>query len=279
MSVPDIPFDAVAELLRETAAEDILPHYRSLQASEIEEKSPGDLVTVADQAAERRIAERLPKLLAGSTVVGEEMVHADESVLNRLDGDAPVWVVDPLDGTGNFAAGEPTFAVMVSLILAGETQAGWIYDPQPDSEGERMAIAEKGGGCRVNGEALTISPAPRDPSNMRGGLATKFLPDDLRGIVEGAAGQFERTWTTMCAGHEYFALLSGEKHFKLFYRTLPWDHAAGGLIYTEAGGYIRRLDGSHYRPTDGRKGMLSATDPETWQTVHATLFPGVDFTR
>ncbi|NQV43800.1 MAG: inositol monophosphatase [Rhodospirillales bacterium] len=266
-----IPISDVEVLLKETAAEDILPYYQRLSDSDVEEKSPGDLVTVADQAAELRLAERLPGLLPGSIVVGEEMTYADESILDRLQGDAPVWVIDPLDGTGNFAAGERIFAIMVSLMHRGETCAGWIFDPL----GDRMAVAEQGGGCRLNGLPVHIAPAPDDPAMMQGGLATKFLPEDLRTGVEAASSKFARTWTTMCAGHEYLSLLSGEKHFKLFYRTLPWDHAAGSLMYREAGGYACRFDGSVYHPADGGKGLLLATDPDTWRRVHDILIPGV----
>lgn len=271
VSPVSIPIETVEALLRETAEKDILPHYRRLADDEIEEKTPGDLVTVADQAAERRLANRLPGLLSGSTVVGEEMVHADAGVLKRLEEDAPVWVVDPLDGTGNFAAGKPAFAIMISLIQRGETLAGWIYDPL----GERLATSENGAGCQLNGATVSIGPAPHDLAEMYGGLATGFLPDDLRSTVEAAASRFARTWTTMCAGHEYLSLLEGEKHFKLYYRTLPWDHAAGGLLYSEAGGCIRRLDGSVYCPTDDRKGLLGATDPDTWRRVQEILVPGM----
>lgn len=272
MSAVSIPFEAVDTLLREVAERDILPHYRCLMKSDIVEKSSGDLVTIADQAAERRLADRLPGLLEGSVVVGEEMVYTDERVLERLAGNAPVWVVDPLDGTGNFAAGTPAFAIMVSLIQRGKTLAGWIFDPL----GDRMAVAARGAGCRLNGTRVSIEPAPSDPAEMRGGLAVKFLPDALRGEVVAAANQFARTWTTMCAGHEYLSLLTGEKHFKLYYRTLPWDHAAGVLIYLEAGGCIRRLDGSAYCPVDDRKGILGATDPDTWRRVQGLLVPSIN---
>ena len=271
MTVLAISCEAVGALLCETAEEDILPYYQMLSAGDVEEKTPGDLVTVADQAAERRLAERLPDLLPGSSVVGEEMVHADENVLDRLQGDAPVWVIDPLDGTSNFVAGKPTFAVMVSLIHSGETIAGWIYDPL----GNRLAVAEQGRGCRINGKEVRIEPAPSDPSLMLGGLATKFLRDELRESVEAAKGIFSRTWTTMCAGHEYLSLLEGEKHFKLFYRTLPWDHAAGAMMYQEAGGFVRRFDGSAFMPVEDKKGLLMATDQATWRKVHDILLPDI----
>lgn len=159
----------------------------------------------------------------------------------------------------------------MTLMHRGETCVGWIYDPLDNC----MAVAEQGGGCWVNGSPVKVAPAPDDPARMQGGLATKFLPDDLLSAVEEGRSKFSRTWTTMCAGQEYLSLLSGEKHFELFYRTLPWDHAAGALMYREAGGYACRFDGSVYHPADGGKGLLLATDPDTWGRVHDILIPSV----
>src|SRR6185437_792815 len=101
--------------------EEVMPRFEKLESGDISEKGPGDLVTVADIAAEHRLTPALRGLLPGSLVVGEEAVAADPAVLALLDGDDYVWVVDPIDGTANFAAGIPLFAVMVALIRRGET--------------------------------------------------------------------------------------------------------------------------------------------------------------
>ncbi len=267
---PCIPLDDVEHLIRETAATDILPRFRDLAEGEIMEKSPGDVVTVADHAAETRLSTGLAKLMPGSVVVGEEMVHDDARILERLNGDDPVWVIDPLDGTGNFAAGKPAFAVMVALVRHGVTRAGWIYDPL----GNRLAVAERNGGCRLNGADVRLDSAP-PPERMHGGILTRYLPDELKGQAEAAKSRFAEISATMCAGHEYLAMLEGRKHFVLWYRTLPWDHAAGALMITEAGGHVARLDGSPYHPADGQKGLLDATDKTTWHAVHDLVLPGV----
>ncbi|HEY0700993.1 MAG TPA: inositol monophosphatase family protein, partial [Micromonospora sp.] len=136
--------EPVAALLRRAAAEAILPVFRRLDDSQIGEKAPGEVVTVADHRAEEIIAEGLPRLLPGSTVVGEEAVADDPTVLDRLRDPGAVWLVDPLDGTANFAAGHRPFAVMVALRRAGETAASWILDPVADS----LAVAVAGAGAR-----------------------------------------------------------------------------------------------------------------------------------
>ena len=110
-----IDLDRLAAIVAETAASDIMPHFRQLAARDIRDKAPGDLVTIADEAAETTLTRRLADLLPGSLVVGEEATAADPSILNRLSTDEPVWIIDPVDGTTNFAAGLPIFAVIVGL--------------------------------------------------------------------------------------------------------------------------------------------------------------------
>src|SRR5437879_2711858 len=114
MAPASVDLERVTGLIEETAALEILPRFRKLAAGDIREKEPGDLVTVADEAAEARLTPLLTALLPGSLVLGEEAAAADPKLLNRLLGDHPVWVIDPVDGTGNFAAGRPAFAVMVA---------------------------------------------------------------------------------------------------------------------------------------------------------------------
>lgn len=100
--------EAVAAIIREVARDEVLPRYKTLEAHEVRSKShPGDLVTAADEAAELALAARLRDLLPGSVVVGEEGTAANPGLLDRLTEDAPVWVLDPIDGTRNFAHGVP----------------------------------------------------------------------------------------------------------------------------------------------------------------------------
>src|SRR5262249_9551648 len=106
-----------------------MPRFRRLAAGDVREKAPGDLVTVADDAVEARLAPLLTSLVPGSTIVGEEATASDVNLLNRLHADDPVWTIDPIDGTGNFAGGIPAFAVMVAFVFKGEISAAWIHDP------------------------------------------------------------------------------------------------------------------------------------------------------
>jgi fructose-1,6-bisphosphatase/inositol monophosphatase family enzyme len=262
--------DQVAELIREVAQTIVLPRWKHLAADEVLQKAPGDLVTIADQESERALTRGLTALLPGSLVVGEEAVAADPSVRDRLGSDGAVWIVDPVDGTNNFAAGKSPFCVMVALVRGGETQAAWILDVV----GDHLTVAEAGSGAYRDGvrvKTRTDSPAA---SGLTGMISYRYFPDDLRDQGRAnAAGLGGYTAGKHCAGYEYPAVATDEQQFAMFWRILPWDHVPGSLIVTEAGGTVRRFDGSPYRPAEHKRGLLVAANDEIWATVHGTLFP------
>lgn len=114
----------VEEVIRQAAAAEIMPRFRQLAAHEIDQKSgPHDLVTDADRKAEEFLTEALTALLPGSVVVGEEAVHADPASYGAIGGTAPVWIVDPVDGTRQFVHGDSGFCTLVALVLDGVVHA------------------------------------------------------------------------------------------------------------------------------------------------------------
>ena len=260
--------DAVETLLREAAAMAILPRYRRLAAGDLEEKAPGEWVTAADRAAEHLLSTGLAALLPGSGVVGEEAVAAEPALLARLAGPGPVWLVDPLDGTANFVAGRGPFAVMVALLRGGVPIAAWMLDPLTGI----CATAEAGAGAFLDGVRLRVDADCPPLAALRGAVLTRFLPPDLRAAVARRAPAIGAVLPGVaCAGREYPAVVAGEQHFALFWRTLPWDHAPGVLFAQEAGAAARRLDGGPYRVTDRRLGLLVARNDAVWRQVRATL--------
>jgi fructose-1,6-bisphosphatase/inositol monophosphatase family enzyme len=261
----------VADLLRETAAEVVVPMFRHLTAPDVTEKAPGEVVTVADRRSEEMISAGLTALLPGSVVVGEEGVAADAAILRRLRGEAPVWIVDPIDGTANYAAGREPYAIMVALMRGGETVAAWIYEPMTDT----MAIAEAGAGTYVDG--VRVSPAPTDTpaDQLRGVVPMTYFPAARRDRVKNGRARLGEVLSGQhCAGREYLDMLTGKQQFVAFWRTLPWDHAPGALLVREAGGVVRRFDGTPYRPADDGNGLLSAVSEEVWRTVDDALSLG-----
>jgi fructose-1,6-bisphosphatase/inositol monophosphatase family enzyme len=160
--------------------------------TQIDAKAIDDVVTVADREAELFLGEGLTKILPEAALVGEEAAHADPALLDRL-GDALCWIVDPLDGTNNFAAGKPPFGVMVALAEAGETVAGWIYDPLSG----RLCHAHRGEGAWL-GERSGAGPHYRGTAAGCGDLAGIHGPRPAR---SGETGHRSATtpWSTFPA--------------------------------------------------------------------------------
>ena len=253
---PDLDPDRVGAILSEVAEAEILPRFRNLTAGQIREKQPGQLVTEADTEAERAIAARLAGLIPGAAIVGEEAVAADPGRLGALDQPGAVWVIDPVDGTGNFAAGNPRFAVILALVVDGRTRCGWILDPIS----KRLVTAAEGGGAWMAGERLSVlSEAPLD---------------QLAGSVKRSGAlsrRVARVGRLGSAAHDYLDLVTGRLHFAHFRRLMPWDHAAGVLIHAEAGGHGRMTDGSAYRPLPTEGALLLAPGEHVWTRLNALI--------
>ncbi len=251
-------------LLRAVCEKAILPHYQSLAAHQIEDKAADDVVTVADKLSEKLLAEGLEKIIPGLSMVGEEAAHADGSVMDRLSD--PCWIIDPLDGTNNFAQGKPPFGVLLAMADGGEPQMGWIYDPLSD----RFCVTEKGKGAYINGEQVKAVTSGESPAVA----AISFIfadPARREALKEHIAPFYRMVDIPRCAAEQYPRLVLGENDVSVFERTLPWDHAAGVLFLNEAGGMAARPDGSAYRVDDGRKGLIGAASPQLWGELAARL--------
>lgn len=258
--------DDVAALLRMTAEEIVLPRFRNLAAGEVEEKAPDDLVTIADKEAEVRLTDGLTRLDRDARVIGEEACAADPSLLEGIER-GRVWIIDPVDGTNNFASGRTPFGIMVALVEDGVTQAGWIYDPVAS----RLCSATLGGGAWVDGERVRTRPSAS--ALPIAAIAPYFLSEEERASIEArTAGQLTLVDIPRCAAEQYPRLVLGQNDIALFQRTLPWDHAAGALFVAEAGGVVRRPDGTDYRVGDTRRGMIGAASPGLWNKAAAILF-------
>ncbi len=247
---------AVAALMRRVAREAILPRYQALAEHEVIAKAANDMVTIADTEAEALLAEGLAAILPEAAIVGEEAVHADPALISRLDTGL-CWIIDPVDGTNNFAAGKPPFGIILALSDGGETQSGWIYDPLQD----RLCIAHKGQGAFVGGERVTARTTGETPPIAA--ISTVFLDPAQRAAVQARiAPYYTLVDIPRCAAEQYPRLVLGVNDISVFERTLPWDHAAGVLFVNEAGGKSARPDGSPYRTDQhGQKGLFAASSP------------------
>ncbi len=258
--------EEVAALMREVSAREILPRFRLLKEGEVEEKSRGDFVTIADRQAELWLTPRLEKLVSGSRALGEEAAAADPALLALLDSDAPLWTVDPVDGTGNFVAGRETFGVMISLIEAGEVRRAWIYLPVSGD----LAMAEEGAGAFLDAKGTrTRIEAGRSSTGVEkisGAFNVRFMAEDWRDRVELFADSVPRKSAYLCSAWDYTGLARGEIDLVTYHRMLPWDHAPGSLVLREAGGVLRDMsNGTDYKPRTLAGPHLAARSEESWR--------------
>lgn len=266
--------DRLTGILDEASRREVMPRFRKLALGDVREKTaPGDLVTEADEAAERFIFAELQRAFPGALLVGEEAATRDPAVLSRLADAELAFVVDPIDGTLNYASDLPLFAVMAAAIVRGETAAAVIHDPVI----EESALALRGEGAWLQGPAgktrdLGVGRA-NAPSAMSGMVSWQYFPDPLRQAIPGRFPAFAQVASLRCCGQEYRLAAAGHCDFLLYGVLNPWDHAPGALLYSEAGGHARMLDGSVYRPGRPSTGLLCAPDAESWEQVRSILAP------
>ncbi|MET7483778.1 inositol monophosphatase family protein [Streptomyces sp. NPDC005538] len=249
----------VEEAIRKAAAAEIMPRFRRLAAHEVDQKSgPHDLVTDADRNAERNLTQALGSLLPGSVVVGEEAVHADPETYEAIQGDVPVWIVDPVDGTRQFVRGETGFCMLVALARQGVLLASWTYAPARD----QLATAVKGGGAFLDG--VRLHSGRPDPSRDLE-VATShpdYTTDAQKRALLGLWADGVRTRPCGSAGLEYLAIARGELDATAFSWEAAWDHAAGLLLVEEAGGAHLTLTGEPFRITGGNALPFTAARDE-----------------
>jgi fructose-1,6-bisphosphatase/inositol monophosphatase family enzyme len=263
--LPGVDTDDVLALLVDVAEEVVNPRFRELASSQVAEKGPGDLVTVADHESEERITAALVGAWPDALVLGEEAASADPSLLDRFRSAEHAFTVDPVDGTRNFVHGSPDHAMMVAELRGGEVVRSWIWQPQH----QLAYVAERGAGATRNGERLVRPP----------------LEGELRGVTSrrswigkalGTLSALELTW--VCCGVDYPKLVEGAADYAVFRNTKPWDHAPGSLLLAEAGGHLGTVDGGPYRPQAAPpRGLVAAADRATYDLVKGLVgsLPGL----
>lgn len=255
--------EVVGDLLRRTADQVIRPRFRQLLDGEVVEKSPGEVVTVADREAEDRITEGLARIGPSLPVVGEEAAAADPSMIEVLHRGESCWVLDPLDGTANFVAGSPNYGVQLALVEDGATTAAWVFQPESGT----LWTAQRGRGTWRQGPsgapvAVRVSGAPAQLDALKAAVFTRFMTEadrdwyDSRPLPQGNPSK--------ASAIDYPAIVLGDLDLVVWSRILPWDHLPGALLLTEAGGHVSRLDGSAYAATSAASGLVAARSTAVW---------------
>ncbi|WP_296041207.1 inositol monophosphatase family protein [uncultured Agrobacterium sp.] len=272
MTLSDSDVDFLVATVADAGASEIMPRFRNLSASAISEKTSAvDLVTEADILAEKRITAALLQRFPSAHIVGEEAYDADRSVIPALR-DAPLaFVIDPVDGTFNFASGFPAFGTLLAVTVKGETVAGIIHDPVMGDS----IVSVKGAGAvlkRENGSEAKMRVAEAvGLTDMVGIFSWGHSHLDRRPMIAANMAKTKMALSLNCSAHEYWLVAAGKLHFIGHEKLMPWDHLAGVLTHQEAGGHTAKLDGTPYRPGDTEGGILSAPDRESWKMLRREI--------
>ena len=205
----------------------------------ITNKSEIDLVTESDLASERLIIDRIKTYYPRHAILAEESGSTEPADRDRQSDWR--WIIDPLDGTTNYAHGYPCFCVSIGLECKGRLELGVVYDPIRDE----IFTAERGQGAALNGRRIRVSPTP----NLASALLCTGFPYDVR-----ERGEFARHFANFIM-HAQGVRRDGAAALDLAYVAAgrfdgfweeglkPWDVAAGALLIEEAGGRVSNYVG------------------------------------
>lgn len=260
--LPDI--EQLKALVKVAAREELLKDFGH---SEFEYKDDGSVVTPADYAMQQRLEKVLKKKWPMYEILGEEMTEDEQiSVIDHAmaeksntDEIRGYWCIDPLDGTNNYIAGLPFFAVSIALIIDNQQQLGLIYDPVRDE----MFTAIKGQGAYLNGQLISHSQMKRtenkpvmaeiDLKRLPERLAVKLMKESIFASQRNF-GSSTIDWCWLSVGRFDIYLQGGQK---------MWDYAAGSLIFKESGGLSISLDSEDvFRGQLETRSVLACYDPE-----------------
>ena len=261
----------IRNLVRRAAKAEILPRFRKLDSGDISEKSgPTDLVTEADVNAEAIITRGLQIAYPNAVIVGEEAVAKDPKILEKLGEAELSFLIDPVDGTWNFAMGMPIFGTMVAACRFGRPAYGLIYDPLGDDMME-ADLVDPAVHRFPAGRTRALATAKEKPlSEMMGYLQWGLLEKAEKMRIGALLPEFHLASTIRCSAHEYRMLAQGAVDFVLGIRMTPWDHAAGVLLCQQAGGHAAMLDGREYTATE-QGYLLCASSEAVWRKIADVL--------
>ncbi len=225
-------------------------------ALDVQTKEWADLVTTADRAAERLIRERLSATYPADALYGEEEGRGQNDQSSRT------WIIDPLDGTANFAGGMNIYAVCITLVESGLVRLNVTYDPLRDE----MFDASAGGGAHLNGLPMRVA----DDCAIENALVHLAFARDRRHWRRSVAlatriteiAPHARNLGSSALAQAYVA--AGRLHAHVRVNVGDFDILGGNLLIAEAGGVATALDGTPYG--DGARGLLAAGP-----RIHAVL--------
>lgn len=262
-------------LVRRAAKAEIMPRFRTLDAGDIYTKrDENDLVTAADIEAEAMITRGLQVAFPHALVVGEEAVAKSPKLLKGIAEAELCFVIDPVDGTWNYAKGLPLFGTIIAVCRFGQPVLGLIYDPI----GNDLIITDNTSPAQWQTRSGRRRPirtaAPKPLGEMAGYMHIRLMPPEDRALMWSKVGVLGYVGSLRCSAHEYRLLATGAADFLLSGHLNCWDHAAGVLLCQQAGGKAAMLDGTDYNAAMTSGYLLCASCDTVWSEV-AAQFAGL----
>ena len=247
--------EQVVALVREVARSEVTPRYLKVAHSR---KADGSLFTVADAATQKALELALAEIIA-CPVLGEEMPEAQQHAAWDA-GENGLWCIDPIDGTSNFVAGIPYFAISVAYLENGRRKIGVVYDPVA---GECF-YAERGKGAFLDDVPLPIRTPVSELRRAMAGIEPKRLPKSLIARLVAQPpyaslrnlGASALDWCYVAAGRFDIYVHGNQK---------LWDYAAGALILEEAGGMLSCLSGAFDDGPVWERSVIASASPELFE--------------
>jgi myo-inositol-1(or 4)-monophosphatase len=231
-----LEFLDTVEAAARAGARALMPHWRNLDDCQVSEKALNDLVSAADHDSETAILDEITRRFPAHNVLSEEAGWSGRP------GDAPTWIIDPLDGTANFVHGVPQFAISAAVAVEDRVQFGVILDPLKGD----VFRAARGHGVWWNGNPCRVSSRP----GLGGAMLATGFPFRARHLLKSYLAIFHDVFLRCKAIRRpgaaaldlaYTACGVFDGFFE--FRLSPWDIAAGGLMVEEAGGTVTDMDG------------------------------------
>lgn len=255
-------------LVRRAARAEIMPRFRRLDAGQIDTKTgPLDLVTEADRNAEAVITRGLQMAFPSAVIIGEEMVDSVPDYRAQLADAELGFLIDPVDGTWNFAHGLPMFGTMIAACRFGRPVFSLIYDPVGDDLIWADVETRTTWQTRTGANRSLSTRSGKSIANLTGYIEPAIMPLDQGRAVAVACLDLAHTTTLRCSAHHYRLLAQGAVDFVVASKLNPWDHAPGVLLCQQSGGYSAMVDGSAYTTSKDKGYLLSAGSEATWRLL------------
>ncbi|MCH8566726.1 MAG: inositol monophosphatase [Balneolales bacterium] len=236
-------------------------YHQNREKLQVDYKGRHDLVTQADVETEQRIISEIRSVFPNDIILGEETTDGSRLTNERT------WIIDPIDGTTNFAHGFPVFCISIGFYTGGKAEAGLIYEINR----EEMFMAQKGAGAWLNGSKIRVSEIQEPASAL---LGTGFPYRDL-GLLDDYMLLFRKFMEEThgvrrpgSAAYDLVCVASGRLDGFFEYGLSPWDVAAGGLIIQEAGGIVTDWTGGDSW-VEGKR--IVCGNPQIWKYVSESI--------